>query len=103
MKDKLEERRMPDIWEDIIDHYSERPCNNSIGSVLKRISLATVVYYIWKERNNRLFKGEIQTIEVVMKNVEENIKLQLLSLKMRKTSNVEKIVKKWNLALNLED
>ena len=84
LMEKLEEIGMPILWEDIIEYYSERPCNNSIGSVMRRISLATTVYYIWKERNARLFRGEKQTIEVVMKNIVESIKLQVYSLKIKK-------------------
>lgn len=103
LMDKLEERRMPFIWEDIIEYFSDRPCNNSIGSVMRRITLATTVYYIWKERNARLFRGEKHTKVVVLKNVVENIKLQMLSLKTKKSCNVEKMAKKWQLTLNYEE
>lgn len=90
LMEKLEERNMPIIWENIIEYFINSPCNNSIGSVMRRVTLATTVYYIWKERNSRLFRGEMQTQEVVLKNIEENIKLQMLSLKIKKSSNVGK-------------
>ena len=68
---------------------------NSINSVLKRMVLATTVYYIWKERNSRLFTGEMQNKEVVLKIIEEIIRLQLLGLKVKKTTNVEKVARNW--------
>ena len=57
LKDKMEIMWMSNSWCDVIEQYANDPCNNSIGSVLKRIGLATCVYHLWKERNARLFTG----------------------------------------------
>ncbi|GJZ73791.1 hypothetical protein Tco_0637937, partial [Tanacetum coccineum] len=39
----------------MVNSMAAGPCNNTIGSVLRRMALATVVYYDWKEKNLRLF------------------------------------------------
>ena len=64
------------IWEKLKEKMENRwLSNNSIGSVLMRIVLATVVYYIWKERNTRLFTGEEMDVQGLLKIIIENIKL----------------------------
>ncbi|PWA72453.1 RNA-directed DNA polymerase, eukaryota, Reverse transcriptase zinc-binding domain protein [Artemisia annua] len=95
MKRKMEDGDMPNSWVNLIEYYGTSPCNNSINSVLKRIILATTVYYIWKERNKRLFTGEVQSSDVVTKVITESIRLQLLGLKVKKSVNVEKVAKRW--------
>ena len=58
LKGKMENGWMSNSWVTPLEQYINEPCNNTIGSVLKRIGLATSVYHIWKERNARLFTGE---------------------------------------------
>ena len=42
-------------WKNVITELATGRCGNNIRSVLERIVLATSVYYIWNERNLRLF------------------------------------------------
>ena len=48
---------MSNSWGVLIEQYTNEPCNNTIGSVLNRLRLATCVYYILK-MNQRLFTDE---------------------------------------------
>ena len=62
--------------------------------------MATVVYYIWRERNARLFKSEEMNKKCLMKIIESNIRLQLRSLKVKKSAQVMRIGQKWNVEMN---
>ena len=101
MRKRMEDSNMPTIWDEVIDHYISRPCNNSISSVLNRIILATSVYYLWRERNSRLFAGEIQNEETVEKIIVESIRLQLLGLKVKKSVKVNKEETIWMMEMNV--
>nr|GEW57246.1 RNA-directed DNA polymerase, eukaryota, reverse transcriptase zinc-binding domain protein [Tanacetum cinerariifolium] len=85
---KMKVDNMPSSWSAIIDHYAKSPCNNSIWSVIRRIVLATAVYFVWKERNNRLFIGDSNKAEVVLKMIIKSIRNQMMGLKVRKTNVV---------------
>lgn len=100
LKVKMENVRVCNTWGPIIEHYANEPCDNSIGSVLKRIGLATSVYHIWKERNTRLFTGEEIDKSSLLKIIEENIKLQLMSLTVKKSTQVMRIAQRWNVEMN---
>ena len=62
--------------------------------------MTSSVYYIWKERNTRLFTGEVTDNASLLKIIESNIKLQLMSLTVKKSVEVMRIAKKWNVVMN---
>lgn len=68
-------------------------------SVLRRLVLAAAVYYIWKERNSRIVNAAHQTVENVLLSITENIRMQLLSLTVKKTVNTVKVAEIWNVRL----
>lgn len=43
--------------EDSIEQLSKLPCSMSLWSIIRRLSLAYTVYYIWHERNQRLLQS----------------------------------------------
>ena len=71
LKQKMGKCSMSDTWEDIIEQFAHGKCDNTINSVLSRIVLATTVYYVWEERNNRFFNGEEMEPHILRKVIEE--------------------------------
>ncbi|GJV17423.1 RNA-directed DNA polymerase, eukaryota, reverse transcriptase zinc-binding domain protein [Tanacetum coccineum] len=67
-------------------------CRNTIKSIIQRISIATAIYYIWNERNKRIFTQEQRNSQCLFNEIEENIKLQLLSLKVKRSLAVMKAI-----------
>lgn len=42
----------------LLDFFQSTPINNSIWSIIQRLVLGASIYFIWQERNSRLFKGD---------------------------------------------
>ncbi|GKB04236.1 hypothetical protein Tco_0832379 [Tanacetum coccineum] len=80
VKDEMYLGRISNDWGDIVKRIADLPCNNSIRSMLRRFVLATSVYYIWKERNSRLFSSDIKKVDILLHDIKENIILQLLNM-----------------------
>ena len=57
------------------------------------------MYYIWKERNARLFANENMNSENVLQKIIENM-LQLQSLSVIKSYQVCKVAGEWNVDMN---
>ena len=74
-------------------------CGNNILSVLHRIVIATTVYYIWHERNQRLFEQNERNSKSLLNGIMESIKLQLLSLKVKKSVAVTQVCKEWEIQM----
>ncbi|GKA80421.1 hypothetical protein Tco_0787017 [Tanacetum coccineum] len=75
-------------WEDIINELAKKPNECSIWSIVRRMCLATDVYSIWKERNNRVFRDETCKWEVVLGNICETMRLKLMGLKVKNSKAV---------------
>ncbi|GJV83163.1 hypothetical protein Tco_1523061 [Tanacetum coccineum] len=53
---KLLNVRLSEGWDQIIMEMVALPLNKNIWSVVRRIVCSAAVYYIWQERNNRLYQ-----------------------------------------------
>nr|XP_043620362.1 uncharacterized protein LOC122592233 [Erigeron canadensis] len=75
-------------WENIVTIMSSKCKSNAVANVVGRLILVATVYYIWQERNRRMFCGEERTENAVIESTSEAIKLRLMGLKVRKTEHV---------------
>ncbi|GJR98385.1 RNA-directed DNA polymerase, eukaryota, reverse transcriptase zinc-binding domain protein [Tanacetum coccineum] len=85
------------ILKDIVEVISNERGKNSIGMVVNKLMLATIVYTVWQLRNQRLFRDECRTEEVICKIISEQVKNKLMTLKVKNSVNVIKEARKWNL------
>ncbi|GJX08024.1 hypothetical protein Tco_0195956, partial [Tanacetum coccineum] len=65
----------------IVEKLDNMPCTNNIRSVVRKFVLSTCVYFIWRERNARLFTNEKKNVKGLIKEIEENMKIQLMNIK----------------------
>ena len=87
-------------WERTVNKLAEMYNGNSIGSVLRRISLAACVYFIWQERNFRLFRGISRKWEEVLKIVIDTIRMRM-SLHYKPSLAVSKVEEQWDVNLKV--
>ncbi|XP_071738976.1 uncharacterized protein [Rutidosis leptorrhynchoides] len=66
-------------------------------SGFNRLVLAACVYFIWQERNARLFRHQKKAATKVGEDVQNYIRWKLLSLKVKNSSAVKKVAELWNL------
>ncbi|XP_059663757.1 uncharacterized protein LOC132309469 [Cornus florida] len=85
-------------WEDMILWISHRWKGSSPINMLRKICLLAMVYHIWEERNNRIFKGKSSLQRLVLTKVSNTITSipQLRCLKDCETSR--SILQSWNLS-----
>ncbi|GKE18844.1 hypothetical protein Tco_1426421 [Tanacetum coccineum] len=53
----------------VVDKISERPSNNHIWRIIQRLIVSASVYFIWQERNKRLFQNEERAPDVLCRNI----------------------------------
>nr|GEX41402.1 reverse transcriptase domain, reverse transcriptase zinc-binding domain protein [Tanacetum cinerariifolium] len=76
--------------------------NRSIKSVLRRIILAACVYFIWNERNKRLFTSDKKDSKELTAKIVNYVRLKLTSLTVKRTSQTEEISKLWKVELDMK-
>ncbi|GJW60524.1 hypothetical protein Tco_0109859, partial [Tanacetum coccineum] len=99
VKSKLRNVTLSNNWRDIIDELVKQNNNNSIRSILRRILVATTVYFIWNERIKRLFDDDQRSSEVVIELIIKHTKLKLMSLKVTESIQVRKVAREWDIVM----
>ena len=88
-------------WKDLVNWYTRLYNGNTIGSVTRRIGLAACVYFIWQERNWRLFREQKRSISELYEQFYEIVRMRLLSLKVRPSKAVLQVQKEWDVSLDI--
>ncbi|GJR73274.1 RNA-directed DNA polymerase, eukaryota, reverse transcriptase zinc-binding domain protein [Tanacetum coccineum] len=91
--------RLFDNWNQIISEMVLLPLNRNIWSIVRRISLNAAVYYIWQERNNRIFKQEKRDADTMVNLIKENTRLKLIGLKVKDSVTVKEVERRWQIQM----
>ncbi|GKE13136.1 hypothetical protein Tco_1416687 [Tanacetum coccineum] len=72
-----------------------------ILNILRRLVCGAAVYYIWQERNARIFGNGKKDEKMLCKVIKETIRMRLLSLQVKESKAVKIMVElQWNVKLN---
>ncbi|GKF00995.1 hypothetical protein Tco_0027918, partial [Tanacetum coccineum] len=75
--------------EDIVTFLVPISKKRSARSVIAKLVFAACSYFIWQERNYRLFKKKERSKEQVLELIMSIVRLKLLSCRFKKTSRVD--------------
>ncbi|GJZ85640.1 hypothetical protein Tco_0650979 [Tanacetum coccineum] len=91
MAAKINLNKIDFIWEEVVNELLEKNNGNNIWSTVKRISLVAVVYFIWQERNQRIFRGEKRNSNKLYDDIIDVIKLKLMNIKEKDLRAVRRV------------
>ena len=95
---KLE--NVSNCWPQIISSIVNFPARNSIWTVKQRLVWGAAVYYIWQERNVRLFGGYSRTENELFKIITEAVRFRIMGLQIKVTPDVISAAEVWNFPIN---
>nr|GEU31416.1 RNA-directed DNA polymerase, eukaryota, reverse transcriptase zinc-binding domain protein [Tanacetum cinerariifolium] len=78
-----------------IDYIVSRPIGKSIWSIIQRLVLGSTIYYIWIERNNRLFQRHSRSVDDICSIIKDYVRYRLMSLKIKKSKQSLMAAKIW--------
>lgn len=84
-------------WGNIAEYMTSNATSKSLIHIIDRLVLATSAYYIWQERNNRLFRNQLRPPETLSKEICDTVRLKLLGIKIKENSNTFGILRKWKI------
>jgi hypothetical protein len=77
----------------------DKICSNgkskSIGVIIQKLMLGAIVYFIWQERNLRLFQNKNRNVEDLCNQIIEIVRLKLLGLKIKNSLKTVLLSKVW--------
>ncbi|GKD14790.1 RNA-directed DNA polymerase, eukaryota, reverse transcriptase zinc-binding domain protein [Tanacetum coccineum] len=90
--------RLSGCSDQIIDEMKALPANN-IWSIVRRLVCCASVYYIWQERNNRLFKNEKRDNNTILNTAKETLGMKLIGIKVKESTTVKEVEERWNVKM----
>ncbi|GJS10592.1 hypothetical protein Tco_0367388 [Tanacetum coccineum] len=91
--------KLSNDWAMVISGLVNKPANNTIWSVVQRLFLRAAIYFIWQEINIRRMEHRERIVDGLFKVFFDNVRLKLMGLKLKWTSDVIKASKIWNLPM----
>nr|GEY60555.1 reverse transcriptase domain, reverse transcriptase zinc-binding domain protein [Tanacetum cinerariifolium] len=86
----------PNIY-DIIQDLLPIVKYHTTVSVIAKLVVAASAYYVWQERNWRLFKKGKRNSDQIVECIVSFVRLKLLSCKLKKSKSGERMARLWNL------
>ena len=96
---KLLDKQFSDKWENIIEEFSSLKANRNIWSIIRRLVLGAAVYFVWQERNTRLFQNCERNVNVLVQSIMECIKWRIMNFVVKDTEAVKEVEKLWNVQI----
>ena len=88
-------------WSDIAGCLLQRGNSNSAKSVLGKLLVAAASYFIWQERNLRLFTNKVRPIEQLVDLIASTVRFKIVTLRFKNTNQVQRMIEDWNIPRNL--
>ncbi|GJT49245.1 hypothetical protein Tco_0975402 [Tanacetum coccineum] len=92
---------LPSALNDIVEFLIPFAKMKSIRIVICKLVFAAACYFIWQERNFRIFKKKKRTQVQIVELIKSNVRLKLLTCSFKKTQNVQMLMHLWKLPESL--
>ena len=70
----------------------------SAQSIIARIVLAATAYFIWMERNHRLFNKKSSTVDQLVQAISSTVRLKLVTFRFKKMSTRSLLIlEQWRM------
>ncbi|GJY29652.1 hypothetical protein Tco_0405419 [Tanacetum coccineum] len=97
MRDVAGMSHVPPSLELILDYIIPIAKRRTSRSVISKLVLASSTYFIWQERNERLFKSHKRTAAQVIECIMSAVRLKLVSCRFKKSKAGLDLMKRWKI------
>ncbi|MFS7912518.1 hypothetical protein Hanom_Chr02g00130851 [Helianthus anomalus] len=84
-----------DQWDSIIAWLSQNAINKSAESIVSKLVVPASSYFIWQERNNRLFSSIQRTATMIANIILHTVRLKLMTFKAGKGRKHPLMLERW--------
>ncbi|XP_021979866.1 uncharacterized protein LOC110875988 [Helianthus annuus] len=84
-------------WSSILTWVEQHSRSKNVDHIVCKLVIAAASYYIWQERNNRLFTNNKRSVDQVTEKVKGSVRLRLMGFRFRVSSARERIFKTWQI------
>ncbi|XP_076956401.1 uncharacterized protein LOC143631562 [Bidens hawaiensis] len=85
-------------WNNIVDYMVSQANNLSASAIIEKIGVAACSYFIWQERNSRLFTADRRTPCQLREVIMKIITFKIITLKFKNTETKNRVWQKWKIS-----
>ncbi|KAJ0615163.1 putative RNA-directed DNA polymerase [Helianthus annuus] len=84
-------------WEEIVNWLRDRVKSKAAKDYVARLLVAATTYFIWQERNARLFKNQLRPPEAISELITQQVRYKLMGAKLKDCANVRRLLGDWEI------
>ncbi|XP_022040602.1 uncharacterized protein LOC110943154 [Helianthus annuus] len=84
-------------WDDIMAWMTQHSNMQVPENIISRLVLSAASYFVWQERNNRLFSNNHRTPMVIAREVVRTVRLRMLSFQFKWRPGLRRLLEKWEI------
>ncbi|XP_071696405.1 uncharacterized protein [Rutidosis leptorrhynchoides] len=97
LKSKLVFKGLQNQVKDTVQALAQYPYSNNIWCILNRAVLAAFIYFIWHERNDRVFKKKKRSAAEIVSCIQKHVRMKMHVLKVKNSNAVLRAASMWKL------
>ncbi|XP_021979893.1 uncharacterized protein LOC110876017 [Helianthus annuus] len=100
VKELVQLRSVDNTWESLLSWADQHSSSKKADNVVYKLLITASSYYIWQERNNRMFKNHKRTVTQVIEVIKNSVRLRIMGFRFRAATTKERIFKLWKIEEN---
>ncbi|KAJ0879197.1 putative reverse transcriptase zinc-binding domain-containing protein [Helianthus annuus] len=88
-------------WNDIFEYLLSIANSKKAANVIAKLVVGATVYFVWEERNRRLFTPKRRTREQLIGVVLSTVRMKLHTMRFRYSVHMERVLQEWSLPRGL--
>ncbi|KAK9073221.1 hypothetical protein SSX86_007545 [Deinandra increscens subsp. villosa] len=97
IRDRAGMQNTPPYWSYVIADLGPGKPSKSIKVIVARLVVSAATYFIWQERNGRLFKNQTRPPDLLCNIIVDTIRHKLLGLKLKRNNRVMGCMAAWGI------
>ncbi|XP_021991402.1 uncharacterized protein LOC110888172 [Helianthus annuus] len=97
VKEKVDMVNVNDSWSSIMAWIELNASSKTLEHIVCKLVVAASTYFIWQERNNRLFSNIHRKEEMVAQIILDMVRLRIMSFKIGRHGNYRKLLETWGV------
>ncbi|KAK1441013.1 hypothetical protein QVD17_06849 [Tagetes erecta] len=89
-------------WEDIRHQIHSQLKLKSARSIIERLVIGAASYYVWQERNARLFQNEVRSANQLSKVIIKTVHFRLQTIRFKGTRGNKQVLDRWNIKADMQ-
>ncbi|XP_022042093.1 uncharacterized protein LOC110944752 [Helianthus annuus] len=98
VRDWVDMGNVNNTWDSVMGWLVNSANTRHLGGVVCKILVGAVTYYIWQERNNRLFSRLQRSPAILSQVIFNSVRLKIMGFRIMKHPDHMKIMDRWQIS-----